>query len=87
MFVFTDGASSSEADTASSAKLLHQNNITVFAVGIGNAKQSELDAIASDKKYVYTYTDFSMLDQIKDSFAREACEGGFINNWICDGLL
>ena len=86
LFVMTDGASNSKPDTIQSAKLLHQNNVTVFAVGIGNAKQDELLAIASDDKLVYTYTDFSMLSKIKDKFSKETCEGNSQSQQSCSDL-
>ena len=75
VFVMTDGASSDPAQTASKAKVLHNNGFTVFAVGIGNAKSTELTAIASDPKYVYTYQDYSKLSQIQATFAKSTCEG------------
>ncbi|XP_035826806.1 uncharacterized protein LOC101848762 [Aplysia californica] len=75
--VVTDGQSQSAAATAAEAKRLRDKGITVFSIGVGGgAKQSELNAIASDpdKDHVFVVTNFDSLNQIKGSLQQKACE-------------
>ena len=51
--------------------------ITVFSIGVGGgAKQSELNAIATDpdNTHVFVVTDFDSLNQIKGSLQQRACD-------------
>lgn len=75
LFVITDGASNDKAKTAAAAKSLHKRGINVFSVGVAGAKKDELESMASDPKYVYTYNDFSKLNELQDTFLTQACDG------------
>lgn len=78
LFVITDGKSDNPPKTATAAKALHDDGVTVFAIGVAGAKQTELEDMASDKKFIYTYNDFSKLAQLQETFAKETCEGVYL---------
>lgn len=72
--VMTDGESSSQEGTKHEARMAHKAGITVFAIGIGrNVKESELQAIASRKSYVFTVDTFDALESIRDLLTLRAC--------------
>ncbi|GFR96142.1 collagen alpha-5(VI) chain, partial [Elysia marginata] len=75
--VITDGQSQNAGATAAEAKRLQDKGITVFSIGVGGgAKQSELNAIATDpdNSHVFVVTDFDSLNQIKGSLQQRACD-------------
>lgn len=75
--VLTDGMSQNMPVTLQQAKLVHENGITVFVIGIGSqVDKMELEAIASKpaSKYVYMIDNFDALNMIKDELAIKACE-------------
>lgn len=74
LIVLTDGESDSESATVAAAKALQNENISVFAVGVGNAKASELKAMASKPEYVYNTEDFDKLGLLLDTFKKETCK-------------
>ena len=56
--------------------LIHQENINIFAIGVGNGiDRKELELIASDPKNVFTVSNFDALDNIQASLQKTACEG------------
>lgn len=75
LFILTDGASNDKSKTAAAAKTLHKRGINVFSVGVSGAQPDELEDMASDPKYVYTYNDFSKLSELQNSFLTQTCEG------------
>jgi uncharacterized protein YegL len=80
VIVLTDGASSDKAVTAQEANLLKAAGATVVAIGIGsNVDTSELNAIASDPKHVFTTQNFDALQTIKEDVKKAACEGMMFN--------
>ena len=76
--VITDGQSNNAPATIDAAMNLHNEEITVFSVGVGdNVNNEELDAIASDPSYVSTLTGFSVsqFDALQTTIMNEACTG------------
>ena len=74
--VITDGYSNSYSATVSAATSAHNEDITLFSVGVGgNVNNAELDAIASDPSYVSTLTGFdtSQFDALQTTITNEAC--------------
>ena len=60
VILLTDGQSNEPTSTAQAAPRVHNDNIEVYSVGIGNGiYEAELHIIASDPSYVYLITDFS----------------------------
>lgn len=52
----------------------HQNDITVFSVGVGaGAVEEQLQQIASDEEYVYSCADFDQLKQIAREISETVC--------------
>ncbi|XP_045173658.2 collagen alpha-5(VI) chain-like [Mercenaria mercenaria] len=75
--VLTDGMSQNVPMTLEQAKILHDQGITVFVIGIGSQiDKEELESIASGppSKYVFMIDNFDALNQIKDELAIKACE-------------
>ena len=74
--IITDGYSNSYSTTVSAAQNAHDDDITLFAVGVGgNVNNNELDAIASDPSYVSTITGFdsSQFEALQTTITNEAC--------------
>ena len=60
VILLTDGQSNEPTLTAQAAHRVHNDNIEVYSVGIGDGiNKTELQIIASDPNYVYLITDFS----------------------------
>ncbi|ESN97759.1 hypothetical protein HELRODRAFT_193192 [Helobdella robusta] len=75
--VMTDGHSNNLRDTLEAAKRLHQKDITVIAIGIGeNINNEELKAIATDPdcKNVFRLDGFFDLEALKESIEITTCE-------------
>jgi uncharacterized protein YegL len=71
--VITDGESEDPAKTAQQARLCRDAGITMFAVGVGNAEESELRKIASSDDFVFYVDNFRMLDELKEKLSWKAC--------------
>ena len=77
VIVVTDGLSFEPAKTAQSAKKLHDDGVLVYAVGIENANEDELKAIASEDKYAVNVPSFDqqILGALQVSISQLACLG------------
>ena len=75
--VVTDGRSFEPAKTVVSAERLHNDSVLVYAIGIENADEDELLAIASDPRYAVSVDSFdeSILSALQVSISRLACQG------------
>ena len=75
--VVTDGRSFEPDKTVVSAERLHNTSVLVYAIGIANAVDSELLAIASDPRYAVSVESFDerILSALQVSISRVACEG------------
>ncbi|XP_060073209.1 cartilage matrix protein-like [Ylistrum balloti] len=74
--VLTDGASRNPASTMKQAKLLKEQGVYVFAIGIGKGpNMKELQAIGSipSDEFVYRIAGFHVLKFIKDKLAMKVC--------------
>ena len=84
LIVVTDGRSNNKQSTLQQAAELHKSNLNVFAVGVGsNLDHSELEAIASKPRNVFTVTNFDALDTLQATLKKTACEG---KDFTFDGL-
>lgn len=73
--VITDGESNYPRETEREAQLCHDENIQVFAVGVGTAVvQKELEAIASSPDLVFKVDSYEALDSLRLILAWKACE-------------
>ena len=76
LIVMTDGESNEPTLTVQESNKLHQQNIKVFAIGIGSgADRTELGHIASDAKYVFTVQNFDALSTLQTELRKTACAG------------
>merc|ERR1711941_106768 len=76
LIVLTDGKSNDDA--AFAAKSARDEDITIFAIGIGNGiEQEELESIADQPEFIFTVEDFEELISTMHSVSNEVC--GFIN--------
>ncbi|OWF39486.1 uncharacterized protein LOC110464955 isoform X2 [Mizuhopecten yessoensis] len=72
--VITDGRSSNPEHTRLAAQAAHNDNITVFSIGVGEGyDKDELEAIASSNENVFTVVDYNALKTIKEKLARKTC--------------
>lgn len=77
LVVLTDGVSRNTQETRREAALLKAQGIHVFAIGIGNALDTnELEAIGSDPKetHVHEVADFNVLNRIRNKLAFQVCK-------------
>ena len=75
--VITDGRSNNQSATLSAAAALHASNIfDVYAVGVGGADQTELQAIASSPEFVFFTSSFNNigLQQLLDELLQQLCD-------------
>ena len=56
---------------------LQMKGINVFAVGVGQFDQSELEEVASDVANVYTTLNFETLHQLSDRLRTDFCKGNY----------
>lgn len=79
VIVVTDGQSIDREATKAEAEKLHQLDINVYAIGVGDAGKydiNELKSIASDPiRGVYTVASYSALQEIAQKFYAQPCEG------------
>lgn len=76
--VVTDGKSNQPQLTVIAAEALRNvSSITTYAVGIGNANQDELKAIASGENFVRYINSFdiSELERLQEDLKEQACTG------------
>ena len=74
--IITDGRSSDSSATLSAAAALHASNIfDIYAVGVDRADMTELQGIASSRKFIF-FTSFfnsASLQQIQDKILPQLC--------------
>ncbi|RXM33453.1 Collagen alpha-1(XIV) chain [Acipenser ruthenus] len=72
--LITDGKS--QDDVIPPAKSLRDAGIELFAIGVKNADENELRAIASDpdESHVYNVADFSIMSSIVESLTKTVCD-------------
>ncbi|XP_062581122.1 collagen alpha-1(XII) chain-like [Saccostrea cucullata] len=74
LVVLTDGQSTDPMATALMADRLHQQDIRVITIGIGQrVRRSELTVIATDKYHVFTVSDFKSLASVQKDLQIEIC--------------
>lgn len=72
--VLTDGNSNSQYTTKREAANLHHTGVKVISVGIGSSvSRTELAAIASDSRQVFTVANFNSLTSIQRELESAAC--------------
>ncbi|XP_028454162.1 collagen alpha-1(XIV) chain-like isoform X2 [Perca flavescens] len=72
--LITDGKS--QDDVIPPARSLREAGIELFAIGVKNADENELKAIASppEETHVYNVADFSVMSDIVDGLTKTVCE-------------
>ncbi|XP_061172925.1 cartilage matrix protein-like [Saccostrea echinata] len=74
IILLTDGQSIKPKDTLEEATQLKNENITVFAIGIGNrTDKEELKAIATSARHQYSLQDYNALSTIKNMLVVKTC--------------
>lgn len=75
-FVLTDGKSQRGDVTIAEAAKAKEDNIFIYAIGVGKADIDELNAIGSDpkSKFVHKVGSYSVLHQLKDDLAATVCK-------------
>ncbi|XP_043078905.1 collagen alpha-1(XIV) chain-like [Puntigrus tetrazona] len=73
--LITDGKS--QDDVIPPAQILRSAGVELFAIGVKNADENELKAIASEPEetHVYNVADFSIMSTIVDGLTRKVCDG------------
>lgn len=71
LVVITDGQSEDKVKQAASE--LRQQGITIYAIGVKEADQQQLEEIAETNDRVYFVNDFDSLKNIKDGIVQNIC--------------
>ncbi|KTG38707.1 hypothetical protein cypCar_00013727, partial [Cyprinus carpio] len=73
--LITDGKS--QDDVIPPAQTLRSAGVELFAIGVKNADENELKAIASEPQetHVYNVADFSIMSTIVEGLTRKVCDG------------
>ncbi|XP_055870277.1 collagen alpha-1(XIV) chain-like [Biomphalaria glabrata] len=75
LIVLTDGRSYNTTSTVQEASLCKQQGIAVFAIGVGNADEGELKAMANfpAEKYMYYVNGFQALASLQSTLLDSTC--------------
>lgn len=77
LVIITDGQATDPKQTIQAAETLKQDNITIIAVGIGvGIDMVELNAIASDPRYIIQANDFEALGKFYGTIHELSCVVG-----------
>ncbi|XP_051812864.1 collagen alpha-6(VI) chain-like isoform X1 [Acanthochromis polyacanthus] len=71
LIVITDGESTDEVKAP--AEKLREQGITIYAVGVKNATQTQLEEIAGDPKRTFHVSNFDALKSIKNGIITDIC--------------
>ncbi|XP_053121349.1 collagen alpha-6(VI) chain-like isoform X2 [Hemicordylus capensis] len=85
LIIITDGESQDEVTDA--AKELRQGGITIYAIGVKNAVEKELEQIAGTKDRMFFVNDFDSLKLIKHDIVRDICSPEACKNLKADIIL
>ncbi|XP_030638997.1 collagen alpha-6(VI) chain-like [Chanos chanos] len=85
LVVITDGKSTD--DVAVPAQKLRNRGITVYAIGVKDANETELLDIAGDKKRKFFVTNFDSLTSIKDEIVTDICSDDVCKSMVADILF
>lgn len=81
LIIITDGESHDRKELNSTALRLRDKGITIYAVGVKDAKQDELEAMAGDKNKAIHVNNFKELEKIYQRLQEELCE---VSLEVCD---
>ncbi|XP_060778334.1 collagen alpha-6(VI) chain-like isoform X3 [Neoarius graeffei] len=73
LFVITDGQATDTYDLPEAADKLHKSGISVYGIGVANAKTSELETITKDITKVYQVGDFEALKALQQNISSVIC--------------
>ncbi|KAL0985324.1 hypothetical protein UPYG_G00155490 [Umbra pygmaea] len=73
LMVITDGEATDPDDLAAPAKMLRDNGIVVFSIGVVGAKKEELEIMAGDPTKVFFVDQFEELDTLHKNISHEFC--------------
>ena len=71
LIVLTDGRSDDAVQAP--AQLVRDENIVIYAIGIGNYNKAQLEAVASSDSHVYTLSQFSELETFIATLTAATC--------------
>jgi collagen type VI alpha len=78
IILLTDGQSIKPEETLGEVKKLKEENVTLFAIGIGNrTDRGELGAIATSPRHQYSIQDYNALSTIKNMLVVKTCTGRY----------
>ncbi|XP_053084973.1 collagen alpha-6(VI) chain-like isoform X3 [Pangasianodon hypophthalmus] len=73
LFVITDGEATDPYDLPKAADELQKYGVSVYGIGVANAKTSELLTITKDKNKVFMVHDFEALKDLKQNISSAIC--------------
>lgn len=74
VLLITDGQSNNPEATKTEASKLKQQNVAVYAVGVGITKLEELQAIATNTTYVFQVESYVHMENIAGPLGKAICE-------------
>ncbi|XP_017333399.1 collagen alpha-6(VI) chain isoform X2 [Ictalurus punctatus] len=73
LFVITDGEATDPHDLPKAANELKKYGVSVYGIGVANAKKSELEVITKDKNKVFLVDDFEALKALQQNISSVIC--------------
>ncbi|XP_027004951.2 collagen alpha-6(VI) chain-like [Tachysurus fulvidraco] len=73
MFVITDGEATDDDDLTTASNELHNYGVSVYGIGVDQAKTTELEIITKDKNKVFKVDDFEALKALQQNISSVIC--------------
>ncbi|KAI5606554.1 collagen alpha-6(VI) chain, partial [Silurus asotus] len=73
LFVITDGQATDHDDLPKSSNELHKHGVSVYGIGVAEAKITELETITKDKSKIFMVDDFEALKTLQFNISSVIC--------------
>ncbi|TSK16118.1 Collagen alpha-6(VI) chain [Bagarius yarrelli] len=73
LFVITDGEATDTNDLPKAAEVLHKYGVSVYGIGVAEAKTNELEIITKDTKKIFMVDDFEALKTLQLNISKVIC--------------
>ncbi|KAI5086807.1 collagen alpha-6(VI) chain, partial [Silurus meridionalis] len=73
LFVITDGEATDHYDLPKSSNELHKHGVSVYGIGVAEAKITELETITKDKSKIFKVDDFEALKTLQFNISSVIC--------------
>lgn len=82
LFVITDGEATDPYDLPKAANELQKYGVSVYGIGVANAKTNELEIVTKDKNKIFQVDDFEALKALQQNISSVICNNTKPGNCI-----